>query len=276
MDKGILYLVPTPVGNLGDMTYRGVVTLKKVDLIACEDTRTSAILLKHYGIETRKVSYHKFNESRRSPELVALLEAGKNVAVITDAGTPGISDPAAVLVKAALDQGITVSCLPGATALVPALAASGLETGGFTFAGFLPSRKKERIALLQWLEGLPHTLIFYASTHKLVGTLYELLSFLGDRRCVIAKELSKLHESFFRGTLSNILNSEGFDPRGEFVVLVAGRKPDERPDADFIPLLKEYLDSGLTLRSAATDIAKITGVNRKRIYELGLELKKKC
>jgi 16S rRNA (cytidine1402-2'-O)-methyltransferase len=275
MDKGILYLVPTPIGNLGDMTYRGVEILKNVDLIAAEDTRTSRVLLNHYGIKNKLISYHKFNENKQTAALLEMLEQGKSIALITDAGTPGISDPSSILVKAAIDKEIQVSCLPGATAIIPALAASGLNTDIFTFAGFLPAKQKDRKQLLDLLKTSPHTLVFYESTHSIADTLTELKAALGDRRCVVAKELSKIHETFYRGLLSEVCDSPAFNKRGEFVILVSGRESIELTDFQLMKLIRSNQDENLSVKELAAALSEQTGAGRNRIYELILKQNKK-
>lgn len=273
MQKGILYLVPTPIGNLGDMTYRAVETLKSVDLIAAEDTRTSQKLLNHYKVKNKIISYHKFNESKQTKSLLKLLEQGKNIAMITDAGTPGISDPASVLVKAAIAKDIVVTCLPGATALIPALAASGLDTEQFTFAGFLPAKKKDRTSRLNTLKELPHTIILYESSHRIAETLSELTSSFPDRRFVLAREISKLYETFYRGSFDDISLLENMGTRGEFVIMIEGRKRSELTDTQLTVFIDELLSQNLSVKEITNQIAHETGVPKNRIYKLTLSLK---
>jgi 16S rRNA (cytidine1402-2'-O)-methyltransferase len=273
MVKSILYLVPTPIGNLGDMTFRGVETLKSVDLIAAEDTRTSQVLLNHYGIRNKIVSYHKFNESKQTRSLLNLLQQGQSVALITDAGTPGISDPASILVKAAIKEGIKVICLPGATAVITALAASGLDTDSFAFLGFLPAKQKDRKQLLESLKTSLHTLVFYESTHKISDTLPEFKQAFGDRQCVIAKELSKIHETYYRGALSEVLTLPDFDARGEFVIMIEGHKPAVIEDKELLALINKSMVKGQPLKELAVKLSNQTGINRNRIYKLALTLK---
>ncbi len=272
MPKGVLYLVPTPIGNLGDMTYRAVEILKNADLIAAEDTRTSLKLLNHYEIRNKLVSYHKFNESKQTKALLDLLEQGKSIALITDAGTPGISDPASILVKAAIDSNINVSCLPGATALIPALAASGLDTEKFTFAGFLPTRKKERTALLNSLKELPHTLILYESSHRIIDTLRELQAYFPDRRFVLARELSKLYETFYRCSFADLSQINDLETRGEFVLLIEGGVKADISDEQLVVMIKDQSPE-LTIKELVDTISRYTGVSRNRIYKLALELR---
>jgi 16S rRNA (cytidine1402-2'-O)-methyltransferase len=275
MDKGILYLVPTPIGNLGDMTYRGVELLKSVDLIAAEDTRTSLKLLNHYGIRNKLISYHKFNEAKQTKLMLDALEKGKNIALISDAGTPGISDPAAILVKAVILKGIQVTCLPGATALIPALAASGLDANNFTFVGFLPVKQKDRKALLTSLAGSPHTIVLYESSHRITETLLELIGYFAGRNCVIARELSKLYESFYRGSLEELAANADLETRGEFVILLEGKTKRDISDEDLSELIKQACKKNLPLKELTTQIAQATGINRNRIYKLAIALKEK-
>ena len=218
-----LYLVPTPVGNLGDMTYRGVEVLRSVDLILAEDTRTSRVLMQHYGIETPLQSYHIFNEHQTVAGLVERLKAGTTIAVVTDAGTPGISDPGFLLVREAIKAGIDVECLPGATAFVPALIDSGLPCDRFVFLGFLP-HKKGRQTALQALAAEERTMIIYESPYRLVKLLEELISVVGEERQVsVSREISKLHAETARGTLSEVLaHFKEKEVKGEIVVIVSG------------------------------------------------------
>ena len=219
-----LYLVPTPVGNLGDMTYRGVEVLRSVDLILAEDTRTSRVLLQHYGIETPLQSYHIFNEHQTVAGLVERLLSGTTIAVITDAGTPGISDPGFLLVREAVKAGIDVECLPGATAFVPALIDSGLPCDRFVFLGFLP-HKKGRQTALQALAEEERTMVIYESPYRLVKLLTELATIVGEERQVsVSREISKLHAETARGTLAEVLAHFGAkEVKGEIVVILAGK-----------------------------------------------------
>lgn len=267
--------MPTPIGNLGDMTYRAVEVLKTVDLIAAEDTRTSQKLLKHYDIKNILISYHKFNERKQSDSIIALLAEGRNVAIITDAGTPGISDPAEIIVKIAIEKNIQVCCLPGATALIPALAASGLNTDKFTFVGFLPVKKKERTKLLSDIEKLPHTVVLYESSHRIKDTINELSGIFKERSFVIAREVSKLYETYYRGTFDDIVFIDDIETRGEFVILVEGKKAIELTDDEVIKLIKKHHSSKTTLTELVHTVTTLTGINRNRIYKLALKLKKK-
>ena len=219
-----LYLVPTPVGNLEDMTFRAVNVLKSVDCILAEDTRTSAVLMKHYGISTPLVSHHKFNEHKTSEGVAERILGGQNIALVTDAGTPGISDPGFLLVRTCVEKGVEVECLPGATAFVPALVNSGLPCERFTFEGFLPQKKGKNKKVQDFAEE-ERTMIFYESPFRLVKTLELFAQYLGDeRQACVSREISKIHEENFRGTLKDCI--EHFsqkDVKGEIVIVVEGK-----------------------------------------------------
>lgn len=220
---GILYVVPTPVGNMEDMTFRAIRILKEADLVLAEDTRTSGVLLKHYDIQNHLMSHHKFNEHGTSAGIVEKLKAGATVALISDAGTPGISDPGFFLVREAVRAGVEVQCLPGATAFVPALVSSGLPCDRFAFEGFLPP-KKGRQTKLDSLKEEPRTMIFYESPYRLLKTLQQLAEVLGtDRQASVCREISKVHEESVRGTLEEVIaHFTEIEPRGEIVIIVAG------------------------------------------------------
>ena len=221
---GILYIVPTPVGNMEDMTFRAVRILKEVDLVLAEDTRTSGILLKHYEIKNALMSHHKFNEHGTSAGIVNRLLAGENVALISDAGTPGISDPGFFLVREAVRAGVEVQCLPGATAFVPALVSSGLPCDRFCFEGFLP-QKKGRQTKLQSLKDEERTMIFYESPFRLVKTLQQFAEvYGGDRQVSVCREISKVHEESVRGSLDEVIaHFKEKEPKGEIVIVLAGK-----------------------------------------------------
>ena len=225
---GTLYIVPTPVGNMDDMTLRAIRTLREADLILAEDTRTSGILLKHHGIEGRMMSHHKFNEHATAAAVVDRLKAGQTIALISDAGTPGISDPGFFLAREAAREGITVQTLPGPTACIPALVNSGLPCDRFCFEGFLP-QKKGRQTHLESLRDETRTMVFYESPYRVLKTLQQLAEVLGDdRQASISREISKLHEETLRGTLAEL--AEHFTqtaPRGEFVLVVAGKTKEK-------------------------------------------------
>jgi len=221
---GILYIVPTPVGNMEDMTLRAIRTLKEADLVLAEDTRTSGLLLKHFGIEQRLMSHHKFNEHGTSAAVVERLKAGQNVALVSDAGTPGISDPGFYLVREAVRAGVEVQTLPGPTAFVPALVSSGLPCDRFTFEGFLP-QKKGRQSRIEALRDEARTMVFYESPYRLVKLLEQLQTVFGEeRRVSVCREISKVHEESVRGTLAEVAaHFRQTEPRGEIVVVVAGK-----------------------------------------------------
>ena len=229
---GTLYLVPTPVGNMEDMTFRAVRILKEADLVLAEDTRTSGILLKHYGIEARLQAHHKYNEHGTSPAIVHRLQAGENIALITDAGTPGISDPGFFVAREAANAGIEVITLPGATAFVPALVSSGLPCDRFCFEGFLP-QKKGRKTRIEALRDEQRTMVFYESPYRLLKTLKQFVDIFGaDRQVSVAREISKVHEESVRGTLEDVVaHFTECAPKGEIVIVLAGcsskRKSEE-------------------------------------------------
>ena len=221
---GILYIVPTPVGNMEDMTFRAVRILKEVDLVLAEDTRTSGILLKHFDIRNQLMSHHKFNEHGTSAGIVGRLLAGENVALISDAGTPGISDPGFFLVREAVKAGVEVQCLPGATAFVPALVASGLPCDRFAFEGFLP-QKKGRQTKIESLKDESRTMIFYESPYRVLKTLQQFAeAYGGDRQVSVCREISKIHEESVRGTLDEVIaHFKEKEPKGEIVIILAGK-----------------------------------------------------
>ncbi len=222
---GILYVVPTPVGNMEDMTFRAIRILKEADLILAEDTRTSGILLKHYEIKNAMQSHHKFNEHKTVEGIVNRIKAGETVALISDAGTPGISDPGFLVVRECVKNGIEVQCLPGATAFVPALVSSGLPDERFCFEGFLP-QKKGRMTRLNALAEEPRTMIFYESPYRLLKTLTQFQEIFGaDRQVSVCREISKVHEESVRGTLQEVVaHFTATEPRGEIVIILAGEE----------------------------------------------------
>jgi 16S rRNA (cytidine1402-2'-O)-methyltransferase len=237
MADGCLYLVPTPIGNLDDITSRALVVLNQVDLVACEDTRVSGRLLTKFDIKKKLISYHEFNERQRAGELTEILRSGKSIAVVTDAGSPGISDPAYRVVKAAIDAGLSVVPLPGPNALIPALAGSGLPTDRFFFEGFLPHKSGARQTRLAKLAEFEHTLVFYESPHRVVKTLIDMQEIWGDRPACLAREISKKFEEFLRGRLSEISSKlSNRSVKGEIVLVVAGasytNKLDKREEND--------------------------------------------
>ncbi|MBP3621781.1 MAG: 16S rRNA (cytidine(1402)-2'-O)-methyltransferase [Lachnospiraceae bacterium] len=279
--QGILYLVATPIGNLEDMTYRAVRILGEVDLIAAEDTRNSIKLLNHFDIKTPMTSYHEHNKYEKAEELVAKLVAGTNIAVITDAGTPGISDPGEELVRQCYEAGITVVPVPGACAAINALIASGLPTRRFAFEAFLPSDKKERKQVLDELEKETRTIIIYEAPHRLLKTLSELNSKLGNREATICRELTKKHETFFKTTLEDaITHYETTEPKGECIIVIKGISRENlimeeqmKWESMSIPdHIKMYMSEGLDKKEATKQVAKDRGVPKRDIYEYSKEL----
>ena len=222
---GMLYVVPTPVGNMEDMTFRAIRILNEADLVLAEDTRTSSVLMKHYDIKTHLVSHHKFNEHQTSKGVVEKLKAGMTIALISDAGTPGISDPGFLLVREAIEAGIEVQCLPGATAFVPALVSSGLPDDRFCFEGFLP-QKKGRQSRLEALQDETRTMIFYESPYRVLKALQQMAEVFGhDRKVSVCREISKVHEQSVRGTLEEVIaHFTENEPKGEFVIVLAGHE----------------------------------------------------
>ncbi len=276
---GILYLVATPIGNLEDITQRALRVLAEVDLIACEDTRHTRVLLDHYGIRTKLISYHEHNERERAGELSALLESGKSVAVVSDAGTPGICDPGFRLVNEAISKSITVVPIPGPVAMISALVASGIPTDEFLFAGFLPSRGQARRQRLEQLRTLATTLVFYESPHRVADALADAFEVLGERRAVVARELTKLHEEFSRGTLSELATMFHTETptRGE-IVLIIDREVIEQatgaPKQDILSAVERFQAEGLDHRLALKRAAKELGMSRDEAYRRLMEKRK--
>lgn len=271
---GTLYLCATPIGNLEDITYRVVRLLREVSLIAAEDTRHTRKLLAHFDIHTPLTAYHEHNKQAKGPELVERLLAGEDIALVSDAGMPGISDPGADLVRLALAAGAAVVPVPGPNAALTALVASGLDTTTFTFIGFLPKTKKKRHEWLAVLAPLPHTLIFYEAPHRLTATLTELREFLGDRPAVAGRELTKKFEEFVRGTLASLLEHyQSHEPRGEFTLIVAGagKAPAEpQPALAEVPLadaVAALVAAGRPKKEAIRTVAAERGLSRREVYQ---------
>lgn len=273
---GKLYLCATPIGNLEDMTYRVVRTLGEVDLIAAEDTRNSIKLLNHFEIKTPMTSYHEYNKIEKGKKLVEKLQEGKSIALITDAGTPGISDPGEELVKMCYEAGIEVTSLPGAAACITALTLSGLSTRRFAFEAFLPTDKKEKQAVLKELEDETRTIILYEAPHRLVRTLQELLDSLGNRRITICRELTKKHETAFQTTLKEAVSFyEINEPKGECVLVLEGKSREEIK-AEEIAGWEEmsieehmdyYLNQGIAKKEAMKMVAKDRGIGKREVYQ---------
>ena len=273
---GILYLVATPIGNLEDITYRAVRILGEVDMIAAEDTRNSRRLLSHFNIYKPLISYYEHNKHLREASLISELKAGKSIAIISDAGTPALSDPGADIARAAMADGIEVIAVPGASALLTGLTVSGLDTSSFVFCGFPPRTKGDRKRYLEDLRDEPRTMVFYEAPHRLLALLEAMVNVFGaDRSACACRELTKLHEEKVRGTLGSILaHFSEHGPRGEFTLIVAGAPEKEREpiaDIDLEKQLKELLETGLTRRQAAKKLASAYSLKAADIYGLGLE-----
>jgi 16S rRNA (cytidine1402-2'-O)-methyltransferase len=265
---GTLYLVATPIGNLSDITHRALQVLRDVDLIACEDTRHTHKLLSHYGITTKTVSYHEHNEQQRAEQLIDQLKQGSNIAVVSDAGTPAVSDPGFRLVRAAIENEVAVVPVPGPSALISALVAAGLPTDEFFFAGFLPARTNARRARLSELQSVPGTLIFYEAPHRLAATLKDAYEILGERDAVVARELTKVHEEIRRGRLSELSEHyEREEPRGEIVVLIDRNVISAaKPQSSIAALVDQFEQDGLDQRAALKKAARELGISRAEAY----------
>jgi 16S rRNA (cytidine1402-2'-O)-methyltransferase len=273
---GTLYVVGTPIGNLEDITLRAVRILQTVDLIAAEDTRHTGKLLQHLQVKTPQVSYHEHNQISRIPELLAQLANGKAIALVSDAGMPGISDPGYELIKACIEAGREVVPIPGVSAVITALSAAGLPTDKFVFEGFLPAKSKQRQEYLASLPGETRTLVFYESPHRLRDTLQDLGQILGDnRQIVIARELTKLYEEFWRGTITEaIALYTQREPQGEYTLVVAGSPPSQIQftDAELKAELLQMMKQGITRSQASRQLAHKTSVSRRYLYQLALAI----
>lgn len=269
--KGKLYLVATPIGNLDDITIRAIKTLKEVDLIAAEDTRHTLKLLNYLEIKKPLLSYYKQTEKSKSTILIEKLLKGMNIALVSDAGTPGISDPGTEIVKRCIENGITVIPIPGACALINALICSGLNTDEFVFAGFLPVNQTEKKNKLEELKKEPRTLIFYEAPHKLINTLQKLLEIFGNRKVVLAKEITKIHEEYYRTDLKTFLEKT-IEPKGEYVILLEGNKDIEKENLILNELSLEshyeyYEKKGYNKKEIIKKIASDRGKNKNEIYQ---------
>jgi 16S rRNA (cytidine1402-2'-O)-methyltransferase len=274
---GTLYIVGTPIGNLGDMTFRAVQVLQQVNLIAAEDTRHTGKLLHHFHISTPQISYHEHNRISRLPELLERLQQGHAIALVTDAGMPGISDPGYDLVKACVEAGFPIVPIPGITAAITALSASGLPTDQFVFIGFLPAKGKERRDRLESLPTEQRTLIFYESPYRLLQTLQDFAEWLGaTRKLTIARELTKLHEEFWRGTVAEaIALYTTRQPQGEYTLVVAGADASVQPilsEAALKAELQGLLSQGVSRSQASRQLAQQTSLSRRQIYQLALAI----
>lgn len=275
---GTLYLVATPIGNLGDFSPRGVETLERADFIAAEDTRVSMKLLNHFGIKKPLVSYHEHNRASAGQTILTRLLAGETCALVTDAGTPAISDPGEDLVRLCGENNISVEAIPGCCAAICALAVSGLPTGRFTFEGFLPANKKERRTALLRLQGEERTMVFHEAPHKLRATLSDMAEILGDRPVALCRELTKLHEETLRTTLSAAvaLYAER-EPRGEYVLVVAGARPMEEPAVTLeegVSRVQRLREDGIKMKEAVRSVAGQTALNKNELYDAVLKAEK--
>ncbi len=271
---GTLYVVATPIGNLEDVTLRALRILREVDLIAAEDTRHTAKLLHHYGIRKAMVSYHEHNERQRTPQLIAHLREGRSVALLSDAGTPGISDPGYELVRACVAEGIPVVPVPGPSALLAALVVSGLPVDRFLFGGFVPRKASERRSFLEELKPVRATLVLFESPERLLETLRDLRAVMGDRRVAVCRELTKLHEEVFRGTVTEaIAHLEVRPPRGEITLVVEGAAGAPLEAGEVEEDLRRLLAQGVSVRDAAEAVAKAYGVPKREAYRKALRIR---
>lgn len=279
--SGKLYLIPTPIGNLKDITLRALDTLKTVDLIACEDTRQSLKLLNHFGIKKTLISYHKHNENGKSEDIIKRLLDGQNVAIISDAGTPGISDPGAVIAKRCIEEGIEFEVYPGATAITTALVYSGLNTDKFIFIGFLSRENKERKETMNNLIDRQETIILYEAPHRIQSTLNFIREVLGNRRIAVCKELTKLHETILRGTVEECIEYyEENAPRGEYVIVISGKSKKEIIEEKKLQWeeltveehILKFINEGKDKKEAVKLVAKERGLHKSEVYKYSLDL----
>lgn len=275
---GKLYVVGTPIGNLDDLTFRSLATLKKVTLIAAEDTRHTGKLLQHFDILTPQISYHEHNRLSRLDELLNILSQGQDIALVTDAGMPGISDPGYELIKACIEAKIEVVPIPGVTAVITALAVSGLPTERFCFEGFLPGKEKLRQERLEGLKTETRTMVFYEAPHKLIKTLEDLRETFGPtRKIVLGRELTKLYEEIWRGTVAEAINLylANKTPKGEFTIVVMGNNRFDTiqlSDEELKRELKQIIEGGVNRSQASRQLAQVTNLSRSRLYKLALEI----
>ena len=265
-DTPSLYLIPTPIGNLDDITVRSLNTLKTVDVILCEDTRDTGLLLSHYDIKKKLVSCHEYNEDKIIDNVVSMLKDGLNIGLVTDQGTPIISDPGYIVSRGVIEAGFNVISLPGATAFVPALTSSGIEPSPFLFYGFLNSKSSKQKTELKSLKDLKYTIIFYESVHRMKETLSNMLEVLGDRKIAVCRELSKVHEEIVRDNISNIIPLVD-TMKGEFVIVVEGNKEIvDFSELDVVEHVKMYVEDGMKEMDAIKQVAKERGVAKSIIY----------
>jgi len=271
-----LYIVSTPIGNLEDITLRALNVLKQVDLIACEDTRTTKKLLSRYQILKPLTSYHEHNEIEKAKELLSMLQEGHSIALVTDAGTPGVSDPGYRIVKLASENGVQIFSVPGPSAAIAALSISGLPTSGFTFLGFPPKQKKRLIEYLERIKDYPETLVFYESPRRVIKTLESMAEVFGERNASLGREITKMYEETLRGTLSEIVTTlESRDNlKGEFTLVIEGNSQDKGEfDSDTIDdLLLYFKKEGVSLKDAVKQVAVDSGVSKSKIYKKALQI----
>lgn len=281
MSCGKLFLVPTPIGNLKDITLRALEILRGVDIIAAEDTRQTLKLLNHFEIKKKLMSYHKHNEMSKGQDIINILKNGESVAIVTDAGTPGISDPGEVIVRNCIKENIRFEVLPGATAITTALVYSGLDTTRFLFRGFIPRESKERKILLEEVSEVKDTIIFYESPHRIISTLYFLRENLGNRKIALCKELTKLHENIIRGNIEDvIIELEGESIKGEFVIVVEGKTQEEIDkinkekwkNIDIDKHIVMLMNEGLNKKEAIKRVAKERGLAKNEVYKFSTEI----
>lgn len=281
-NKGVLYIVGTPIGNLKDITLRAIETLQNVDIILAEDTRQTIKLLNHLSIKKQMISYHRHNENDKINQVVSLLKEGKNVALVSDAGMPIISDPGQDLVKYLVENNYKIETIPGVTAVTTAIVKSAIDSTRFSFEGFLSVNKKQRKERLESIINETRTIIFYEAPHKLIYTLKDLLTYLGDRNICVARELTKIHEEFIYNKLSEVIKKIDESPlRGEIVIIVEGKSEKEikeendllYADKSYTELVEEYIDSGMDKKEAIKKVAKIKGVNKNEVYKECISIK---
>jgi 16S rRNA (cytidine1402-2'-O)-methyltransferase len=274
MERGKLYICPTPIGNLEDISFRTIRTLEEADLIAAEDTRHTIKLLNHYDIKKPLTSYHEHNIKEKGMELIEKLNNGTNIALVSDAGMPGISDPGEALIGEAIDEGIEVIVLPGATASITALVGSGLPTDKFIFEGFLSPKKNERVKELKRIKGYKYTTIIYEAPHRLLNLLEDMLDVLGKRKISISRELTKKYEETFRGTIDEALNYfRASGVRGEFVLILEGNQEEEiEEEVDIEFLLRKFIEEGMTKKEAVKRVVEETGIAKNVVYKESLKL----
>jgi 16S rRNA (cytidine1402-2'-O)-methyltransferase len=275
-ERGTLFVVSTPIGNLEDITLRALRVLREVNLIAAEDTRHTAKLLRHYGINTPLVSFHEHNRLNRGPHLVRLLTEGRNVALVSDAGTPTLSDPGVWLVTLALEQGLKVVPVPGPSAVMTALSVAGIPGKSFAFEGFLPAKRGTRIKRLQALINEKRTLVFYESPHRLRQTLRDMLSVFGDRWMVLAKEMTKVHETYYRGAISSALEKiEEMEVKGEYTIVTQGASlVDNRESSSVLEEAKRMAsETNLTMKEIVAQIARSRNIPKRDVYRQTIKLR---